>query len=102
MKYLLIILSVLMLSCNKQTIKPNEPQKKTLTVSFVGNAYLDKFTVNQTNTISPATVYSGDKIYIRIVTRDLASTINYKIYIDGVILYSGMNTNGYTSNFVIN
>lgn len=99
MKYLIPIF-FLLVSCKKINTEP-EAVKKALTVFVKGSGYLSEFKVNKQDVTSPAIVYSGDNVSVRIVTYDVRATVNYTVSLDGVVLYSAINSKGYNSSFDI-
>lgn len=96
----ILALFVALISCTKPNQQPVN-QTKQLTVWLAGNGYISDFTVNGSIVTSPATVKIGDKAFINLVTRDIRSTISYKVSLDGAILYQATNSKDIKINLTI-
>lgn len=85
MKTKLLIMLIILAGCNKEIQTEPTPTKQYLSVE-VKNGFIDRFEVNGNTVTSPAPVYKGDQVRIKITPLYYGANCWYKVSLDGKIL----------------
>ena len=99
-KLTIMLLSLILLGCKKENKDPVKV-KQTFSVTVTGSGYIHEFTVNGKEASSPAIVYTGDKVYVYIVTYHTNATCSHVISLDGTILSKQTNGPGIKFNLQV-